>query len=169
MSKTVPLSVRISESDAAFIARISLPGAVTPSDKIRALIAEARLRHEALDSPREGGAFVRALLQPQRERVRALEEQLGMHSEAVAKLVEWLPEFLALFLGASLSKQEDAALSLRALERVLVSKLLATVEALLRLAVTSQEPCYDPQVVSSQLEVLIELLEVIKRCRKEGR
>lgn len=167
MSKTVPLSVRISEADAAFIARLSMPDAVTPSEKIRGLIAEARQRHQAASSPREGVAFLRGTLEPQRQRIRALEEKLGTHSEVVARIGEWLPEFLAHFLGAPLSKDEESEEALRVLERSLVVKLLSLMEGVLRLAVTSREPCYDPRVISSHLEVVTELVKMIERCRKD--
>lgn len=44
--KSVPLSVRISVDDAEFIARLSLEGATTPSEKMRKLLGEARRRRE---------------------------------------------------------------------------------------------------------------------------
>ena len=167
MSKTVPLSVRISEADAAFIARLSMPDAVTPSEKIRGLIAEARQRHQAARSPREGEAFLRAILEPQRQKIRALEEKLGVHSEVVARIGEWLPEFLAHFLAASLSNEKESQEALRTFERSLVVKLLSLLEGVLRLAVTSREPCYDPRVISSHLEVLMELVEMIQRVQRD--
>ena len=45
-SKSVPLSVRVSPDDARFISQIDIAGAATPSDKVRALLADARKRRE---------------------------------------------------------------------------------------------------------------------------
>ena len=39
---TVAMSVRVPQVDAEFIASLDLPGASTPSDKLRAIIAAAR-------------------------------------------------------------------------------------------------------------------------------
>ena len=46
MPGKVPLSVRVSQDDAAFLAGLAVTGATSPSDKLRALIRDARLRHE---------------------------------------------------------------------------------------------------------------------------
>ena len=45
-SRSVPFSARISTEDAAFIAGLEIDGAHTPSDKLRALLAEARKRRQ---------------------------------------------------------------------------------------------------------------------------
>ena len=41
----VPISVRISQEDADFIASLQIQGANTPSDKIRELLRQARTLH----------------------------------------------------------------------------------------------------------------------------
>ena len=46
-SKTVPLSVRISHDDAEYIAGLKIDDALTPSDKVRAIIRDARKAREA--------------------------------------------------------------------------------------------------------------------------
>ena len=63
-NKAVPLSVRISENDAAFLAGLDLPEATTPSDKIRALIWEARQRHQGGQVYGEAIQFQEDLLAP---------------------------------------------------------------------------------------------------------
>ena len=45
-TKTVPLSVRVPYEDAEFIAGLHVNGANTPSDKLRAIINQARRRHQ---------------------------------------------------------------------------------------------------------------------------
>ena len=42
--RSVPLSVRVAPEDADFISRVEIAGAETPSEKVRALLAEARRR-----------------------------------------------------------------------------------------------------------------------------
>ena len=41
----IPISVRISQEDADFIAELKIEGANTPSEKIRELLTQARLAH----------------------------------------------------------------------------------------------------------------------------
>ena len=48
MSKTVSISARISHEDAEFLSSLTIEGATTPSDKLRALLADARQRHAGL-------------------------------------------------------------------------------------------------------------------------
>ncbi len=42
----IPLSVRIDQEEADFIAQLSIEGASTPSEKIRELLKQARMSHE---------------------------------------------------------------------------------------------------------------------------
>ena len=44
-SKSTPLSFRVSDEDAEFLAGLQLPGAVTPSEKLRVLVTRARMEH----------------------------------------------------------------------------------------------------------------------------
>ena len=50
MAKTVPISVRVSNEDAEFIATLQIDNAVTPSDKVRSLIKEAKQKKERVVS-----------------------------------------------------------------------------------------------------------------------
>lgn len=168
MGKTVPLSVRISEIDAAFLASAKLAGAVTPSEKIRELITQARQREQTAGNPVEAAAFIRALLEPQRERIRAMEHEAGVHSDLVSLVVEWLPEFCAHFLGAPLSNPSQAPQILEDFERALIGRLTALMESVLRLAVTRRSPCYDPEAVSASLSGTLELAELILQAKRNS-
>ena len=167
MSKTVPLSVRITEEDASFIAAIKLPGAVTPSEKVRVLISHARQRHLSTTNLAEATAFLRGMLEPQRERIRGLEAEAGISSELVSKVGERLPEIFANFLTAPLSNDGDPTQSpsqrLEELERGLATKVVLFIESVLRLAVTRRNPCYEPDAISSRLEGVLELVELIRQ------
>ena len=44
----IPLSVRIDQEEADFIAQLSIEGASTPSEKIRELLKQARMSHETV-------------------------------------------------------------------------------------------------------------------------
>lgn len=171
MSKTVPLSVRITEEDASFIAAIKLPGAVTPSEKVRVLISHARQRHLSTTNLAEATAFLRGMLEPQKERIRALEAEAGLSSELVSKIGEKLPEIFANFLTAPLSNEgghtqshtQSPTESLSELERGLATKVVSLIESVLRLAVTRRNPCYEPEAITSRLDGVLELVELIRQ------
>jgi hypothetical protein len=163
MSKTVPLSVRITEEDASFIAAIKLPGAVTPSEKVRVLISQARQRHLSTTNLAEATAFLRGMLEPQKERIRGLEAEVGISSELVSKVGERLPEIFANFLTAPLSNEGGPTQNLSELERGLAAKVVSLIESVLRLAVTRRNPCYEPDAISSRLDGVLELVELIRQ------
>lgn len=165
MSKTIPLSVRISQDDASFLAKVSLPGAVTPSEKVRALIAQARERQQSEKNPADAASLLSSLFEARRAEIHRLEEKAAAHSELITQLGIWLPRFLALFMSTPLSREPAALDALRRLERGVVREVMTLMEGTLRLAVTREEPCYDPQVISSQIGVVKELIDLVHASR----
>ena len=135
---------------------------LTPSEKLRALIAEARRAQEQPADYLGCLAQAERLLDPPFNLLREAELRLDRHSEIVAKLHEWLPEMVA-FMTARVTSEgavrDEKALA--ELERGLVDRLFRLLEALMRLAVTPGCPCYDQQVMNRQIDVVLELASVI--------
>ncbi|MEM9840695.1 MAG: hypothetical protein AAF830_16295 [Pseudomonadota bacterium] len=104
--KTIPLSLRVSDDDAAFLASYAPEGASTPSEKLRHLIAEARERAEA-KAPEDGRTASVHLLEPARKRWRRIEEETGRRSDLAAKLYDRAPELFGLLM---LGPHEEAEL-----------------------------------------------------------
>lgn len=169
MSKTIPLSVRISQDDASFLAKVTLPGAVTPSEKVRALIAQARERQQSEKNPAEAASLLSSLFEARRVEIHRLEEKAAVHSELIAQLGAWLPRFLALFMNTPLSRDPETLEALRRLERGVVREVMSLMEGALRLAVTREEPCYDPHVISTQSGVVKELIDLVHAPRTADR
>ena len=63
--KTVPLSVRVTDADAEFLARLDIAGATTPSEKLRALLTAERTRGEGAGEFGGAGLFRVAIAVPQ--------------------------------------------------------------------------------------------------------
>jgi antitoxin component of RelBE/YafQ-DinJ toxin-antitoxin module len=89
-----------------------------------------------------------------------------MHSEIVSRIGSWLPDFISLFLKKPIAKRSLPAdvtesEALQRFERDLVREVIALMEGALRLAVTREEPCYDPAIISSNLSVVQELVELV--------
>lgn len=168
--KTVTMSVRVPADDAAFIAGLEVPGAATPSDKLRAIITEARLRHENAENLADAVHRAEQLIAAGRQHVRDLEHHHRVHSELVGLISDWLPEAAALlmtFTSGSPSRKpkqasdDDALNDLVELERRLADKLFALIESVLRLGVTRQCRCYDKQVVAERLGPSLEIAQLI--------
>ncbi len=149
-AKSVVLSVRINDEDAAFLSELSLPGATTPSDKVRALIAKERQKKIGTEDPAGCLDVMDGLLGGVRKRVGALEREQGVHSEFVSRLLAWLPETVCLAatgLSTGTAEPKDAA----QWERLLADRAALLIEAVLQLALTKAGRTYDPELLAKRL------------------
>ena len=64
----IPLSVRIDQEEADFIAQLSIEGASTPSEKIRELLKQARMSHETVRDYSFALDEMERLIQPAKHR-----------------------------------------------------------------------------------------------------
>ncbi|KFN50039.1 hypothetical protein [Arenimonas composti] len=160
--KSIPLSVRVSDDDAAFLAALRIPGASTPSEKIRALIARARA-----DAGDAGGyesllAGLRDRLEPTAAELRQREAAGRMRSDLVADSLHWLPDLAAfLMAGPAPAPRKGGDEALKAFEAGLADRVFRYIEAVLRLGVTRRAPCYDPDIVAEGMQGTLELAGLI--------
>ena len=169
--KTVTISVRVSEQDAEFIAGLDIANASTPSDKLRAIIAEAREQRQQPRSFAQALHQMEHLLQRSRNHVRDLEHRHRVHSELVGLIHEWLPEMAAMLMtfvddqaapaSGDRSAKQPQQEQLAELERRVADRLFALMESTLRLGVTRQCRCYDAEVVAKRLGPVLELAQLI--------
>lgn len=161
--KSIPLSVRLTPEDSTFLAGLKITGATTPSDKVRALIKEARRRREGVRSYAEALTFFEELLGDTTHRLRELETAQGLHSELLVQLGGWLPDIMAyLIVRTSEIGEADTEGRLKRLEDGLADRVFAMIEQVLRLGLTSRNPCYDSTAITSRLEPIIELSEFLR-------
>ncbi len=170
--KSVPVSVRVSPEDAEFIATLKIEDAVTPSDKIRALIKRARLL-ESREKSYEGAlssfqSQFRAVL----NQLALQEEQEKMHSELVRLFLDWLIEADAYAAAPPLSPEcKKRSLELESFEQGVMERTLRLCETVIRLGITDAAPCYDPKIVSHHIDRVLDLSSVVSasRTKKEKR
>lgn len=165
--KSVPLSVRVTPDDAEFIAQMDIEGAETPSEKVRALLAEARRRRESFSDYSSCLGMVQEMLTPTYHRLREAERREKVHSELLLELTQWMPEALA-FLLTTLDDQEPDRDQLQAFERGVAERLFRLIENVVRMNVTDQCRGYDPLVVARRMAPVIELVRVIQAKRGHG-
>ena len=164
VGKSVPLSVRVSPADAAFIEQMDIEGAGTPSEKVRALLAEARRRRESFSDYSSCLGMVQEMLAPTHQRLRAAEHREHVHSELVFELTQWMPEALA-YLLTSLDEDVPDSAELEAFEQGVAERLFRLIENVIRMNVTERCHGYDPEVVAKRIPPVIELVRVIQMRR----
>jgi hypothetical protein len=164
MAAMQTVSIRIPNEDMEWLATLNLQGANTPSDKLRALVAQIRRQQEGAADYAASSAWMRDLVTPLIAKLGAHENQQGAHSEVVRLIAEWVPQVMALLLSES---NADTTQRWTQLEDRLTARVFQLMTAVLRLGVTQKADCYDPNVMEKYLPQVIELANVIAANRKQ--
>lgn len=168
MRKSVPLSVRISDDDAAYLAQFEAPGATTPSEKLRAILAAARERDEGAQDFAGCANVVAEMLRPAMGHVRRAQREAGLRSELVLRVYERMPELMAELLSAA-PETENGRRALEDLERRIADQIFAMMEEILDMGLTSQSRCYSPNLIGERLTPILEILALINlREQRKG-
>lgn len=160
--RSVPFSARISEEDAEFLALLQIDGAKTPSDKLRALLAEARRRYADKSEYVEHVQASAEWLAPARRQWLAAEHALQMHSPSVQRVMDWLPETLA-FVQHAAGQEAPQVQDLRALEKGVMERVARLCESMLQLAFTPEGMGYQPREVRQQLAAVLQLAHLLQQ------
>lgn len=160
----IPISVRISQEDADFIAALKTEGAHTPSEKIRELLKQARLAHTQPQDYPEALLRMEQFFHPARHRLLSLEKQLGVHSAVLARLFEHLPD-LAAALAQELPEEADPA-ALQQYERETVWRVVRLMDAVLQLAVTGKGAAYNDTVLAN-LDNTLNLAAIVRQAKRQ--
>lgn len=163
-NKSVPFSVRLSAEDAEFIASLNISGSVTPSDKIRHIISEARLRKDVGHNFTEVLKAVQDDLRPSMNNLRSLEREHEIESELLHYFADWLCESQAEFIAGP-----DGEHDLVKFEARIAQRVIKLTEYVLRLAITEDAPCFSPDLMTDVTRRIVELSRLIDaRNRKEN-
>jgi hypothetical protein len=172
-SKTVPISARISHEDAEFISQLKINDATTPSDKLRAIIADTKRRKKRDQDYRGCFQMIQEIMIPVVEKIREAELENHVHSALITRCVEWLPDTLAYVVSsAPRSIGDKTSEQLDHLERGIADRVFRLMESVLQMGITQRCPCYDADAIAQRVTPILELAQVIKdtsnRERKEG-
>ena len=166
--KTVSISARISQEDAEFLSQLTIAGAKTPSDKLRAILTDARQRHlEGLEYQSSLQLTLDMYL-PLVERIQKAEYEAGIHSELLIRLIHWLPDMAAYAVSGLQCSEEDKQQKecLTAFEQGVAERIFRLMESVLQMGVTQQSNCYNPGVINDHVQPVLELADMIARLRK---
>lgn len=160
--KAVTISARIAQEDAEFLAGYKVPGAVTPSDKLRAILAEARAHQQRKKDFRGSIDLFQEMLAPVTAQIREQELQNNIHSELVIRMLEWLPDTMAYVLASEtrLNDNSDKQV-LGEIETALADRVFRLFESVMQMGVTRRCPCYDSNAVASRMEPILDIARLI--------
>jgi|GraSoiStandDraft_4_1057263.scaffolds.fasta_scaffold510888_2 hypothetical protein len=159
------LSARIPTEDMEWLAGLDMQGAVSPSDKLRALIAQMRRQHDGTLDYEASLGWLRDLVAPFVTGVRAFEHHNRMHSEVLTLAAEWLPQVMATLLSER-ALAKDAKKHAIDVEDVVVQRCFQLLASIMRLAVTRDAACYNPAVIDKHLSTVLEIAGIVTQTRK---
>ena len=159
------LSARIPSEDLEWLVGLDIQGAVSPSDKLRALIGQLRRQHEgSLDYQRSLG-WLRDLVAPFVAAIRGFEHHNRMHSEVLTLVAEAVPQIMATLLSER-GLGDDTKKRAIAVEEIVVQRCFQLLTSILRLAVTRDAACYNPKVLDTHVPQVLEIVEIIAQTRR---
>ena len=157
MAKSIAFSVRFSNEDAEYIAGLDIDGAVTPSEKIRAIVEHFKSQHQDKTYKNQLRYF-QSQFTSLVEEFKEQELSQDTFSEAVPVIMEWLIEFNSYLT----SVHDQTPLDIVNVEQCMINRLFRLFEHTLRLAITTEAPCYTPNLIRSKVHTLAELINLIK-------
>lgn len=170
MSSTVPLSVRVSQEDASFIAKLKIEDAVTPSDKVRAIIKKAKERYEQKQDYDGMVELAKDVFRDEKETIKKYELNAKKHSELLTLFAQWLEESFAFYGSAvdtTINPEKPSDNDMKTLEDEVVKRIFRLLDMVTRMGVTKSAPCYDPKVIHKNYEPLLELTDMVSAQLKK--
>jgi hypothetical protein len=165
MAAMQTVSARIPMEDLQWLATLEVQGASTPSDKLRALVAQLRRQHEGALEYGASLQWMQDLVAPFVTALGAFEHRQGKHSEVVRLISDWVPQLMALLVSENSLGREPLRRA-QEIEEKLVARATQLLLGILRLGITPGVDCYDPQALGKFLPQIIELSAVIDSTRK---
>ncbi len=166
MTKSVQISFRISHDAAEYLSGLDVEGAKTPSDKMRAILEEHRKKQSQVKEFIGCYKFLQEQLAPVSEIIRKTEVDHKKHSEILARTLDWLPDVFAFLVSSVLANQEEITEGdIQEVEKGVADRVFRIMENYLQMGITAKCPCYDPDLISKQIQPIVELVEVISRKR----
>lgn len=165
-TKSISVSVRMTNEELAMLSELDLPGSVTPSDKIRALVknahrAQAKFGDFDLAYEAEMARFAGA-----QHGLRKSEANLRIHSEFLVRLLSWLPDANAVVLS-SIDAQGLEVKELEALEDATSDRALALLLGLVNGFLAPEEYWYGGSKSERRLKALVDAIGIVQQLRNK--
>jgi hypothetical protein len=165
--KTVPVSVRLNEADAEFLASLQKGEASTPSEKLRALLHDERDR---VQRNREFEA-VRNRIQERvngtRNLLKAQEREDGLSSILWIRVFEIFPDIATKILTGEPLRCKGDKIGLLEFERDLQQDVFELINEILELALRQEPKVHNPREFLELVQQPLEVLELIQLKHKK--
>ena len=165
--KSIPISLRISEDDAAFVSGLKIKDAVTPSEKIRSIIKDARDRKEQGNAPERLMEEIHGELQDLQRQLSASERPAKAHSEFLRFVLDWQNQFTQTILYADVGDETPLG-ELKRFEDEIADQAFRLIDYIARLGVTQKAPCYNSSLIREKLRENMDLLHLVESQVEKG-
>lgn len=165
--KSTSLSVRVSDDDAAFLARLEIADATTPSEKLRALLRAERDRTEGGRDPLRAADVSRDLLAGALRKIKILEAKLGIRSGLVRETYDRLPDIMGRAIVGVADGTEDAESRAQNFEAELVDELFDLLHVTVELGMSPQRRVYDASALEGRLTALLNYVLVFGEAKEK--
>ena len=162
-TKSITISGRISEGDHQFLMEFPLAGKVTVSEKLRHICTFFRQYHTNLEGYSACLEQLSMALRPALNDIKEMENEEGVHSELVTKLLNFVPEVLSYMITQRKPVKRKGRVSgsqkrLLEIEDRLFRQTLVLIESILRMGLTQKSPTYNPNLMNDRLSSIQELV-----------
>jgi len=164
------VTLRLDGDDLTFLAQAEIADAANLSEKIRALISDARMRREGTGEYTAAHDFSRQLFSRVERALNSAEIRAGSRSELTHRVLAWLPEATAFALSAcqGLETDDDPASRLRSLEAGMAERALGFVDSMLQLAMAEFIGCHDPRGLANRARFAVKSTQSKDRNEAAG-
>ncbi len=137
------VTLRLDEDDLTYLSQVEISGAGNLSEKIRALLTEARAQREGCEDFAAAHDFSRRLFARIERDIHAAEMDSDCRSEFVHRTLSWLPEVTAYVLSAQRSDvRVESRKNLERFELGLAERVFSLVDSMLQLSQAGFSGCY---------------------------
>ncbi len=146
------VTVRLEQEDLDYLSAVDIQGAGNFSEKIRALLAEARAQREGVNDPAAAHDFARRIFSRVDREIHAAEIRAGTRSELMHRMLAWLPEVTAYVLATD-DRDDESPCSRQRLGRIelgLMERVSSLVDSAQQLSQAGFRGCYDPAALAQQ-------------------
>jgi len=146
------VTLRLDEDDLTYLSQVEISGAGNLSEKIRALISEARAQRDGMRNYAAAHDFSRQLFARVDRQVNSAEVEAAARSELTHRVLAWLPEAVAFALSANLADEDQSkdVAALSNFEVGVAERAFSMVDSMLQLAQAEFPGCLESKKLAKR-------------------
>lgn len=146
------VTLRLDEDDLTYLSQVEIHGAGNLSEKIRALISEARAQRDGTKNYAAAHDFSRQLFARVDRQINSAEVEAAARSELTHRMLAWLPEAVAFTLAAPQEEtlKSDCSAALAQFEVGVGERAFSMVDSMLQLANADFQGCLESKKLANR-------------------